>query len=265
MPKAIWKGSISFGLVNIPVKLYTATEEKAIQFHNVHSVCGTPLQQKRWCPTCQKEVPWDEVAKGFKISKDKWVIITQEELESLKPSSTKTIDIIQFVDISQVDPIYYQKAYYVVPDEQGVKAFSLFVEALRLANKAAVAKLVMRNKQYLVLIRPYKKGLVMHVLYYAPEIRDINELAELKNLVVVTKEELELARALIQKLTVPEFKIEDFKDEYTEKLKQLIESKAEGKEIKVEQEKPEERVKDLMEALKASIEVVDKKKKKVPA
>ncbi|MCD6403315.1 MAG: Ku protein, partial [Candidatus Aenigmarchaeota archaeon] len=204
---------------------------------------------------------WEEVAKGYKITRDKWVILPRDEIEKLKPTSTKNIEILQFVDISQIDPIYYEKSYYVVPDEAGVKAYSLFVEALRLANKAAIGKVVIRNKEYLVVLRPYKKGLVMHVLYYVGEIRDINELPELKNLVVVSKEELELARALISKLTVDEFDISKFEDTYTKKLIELIKAKAEGKEVKEESVKPVEKAKSLMEALKASIEVAEKKKK----
>ena len=260
MARAIWKGSISFGLVSIPIKLYTATQPRQITFHNVHLACGTKLESKRWCPKCQKEVPWQEVGKGYKIAKDKWVILKKEELEALQPTSLKTIEILQFVDISQIDPIFYEKAYYVVPDELGTKAYSLFVEALRLTNKAAIGKVVMRNKEYLVALRPYKNGLVMHILYYLNEIKDIEELTELKNLVVVSKEELELARALIAKLTKESFDASTFEDSYTKKLIELIKAKAEGKEVKVE-EKVVEKAKSLLEALKASIEKVEEGKK----
>jgi DNA end-binding protein Ku len=261
MPKAIWKGTISFSLVSIPVVIYTATESKELEFHNLCNVCNTPLQYKRWCPKCEKEVSWKDVKKGFKISKDRWVILEKEEIEKIKLPSTKTIEIQGFIDISQIDPIYFQKTYYIVPQEGGEKPYSLLIESLRLANKAAVGKIVLKNKEYLVCLRPFRKGLVMHLLYFLREIKNIEELPELKNLVVVSKEELELAKVLIEKLTEEGFDISKFKDEYTEKLKELIKAKAEGKEIEIKAEERVTEAKSLMEALKASVEMVKKKKK----
>jgi DNA end-binding protein Ku len=261
--RAIWSGSISFGLVSIPIKIYSATEAKEIEFHNLCNVCHTPLQYKRWCPKCKKEVKWEDIKKGYKITKEKWVVLEKEDLEKIRIPSTKTIEIQQFTDVSQIDPIYFEKTYYVVPEEAGVKAYSLFVEALRLANKAAIGKVVLRNKEYLVALRALGKGIAMHVLYYLGEIRDIGQLSELKNLVVVRKEELELARVLIEKLTKNEFDPKKFKDKYTEALKELIKAKTEGKEFIVKEKKPAEEAKTLMESLKASVEAVKKKKKKV--
>ncbi len=263
MPRAIWKGNITFGLVSIPIKIYSATQPKEIEFKMVCGICGTPLEYKRWCPKCKKEVAWNEIKRGFKISKEKMIIIEKEELEKIKLPTTKSIDIQNFVDAAQIDPIHYQKSYYVVPDEGGIKPYSLFVEALRIANKAAIGKVVLKNKEYLVALRPFKKGLVMHVLHYLGEIRDINKLPELERLVVVTKEELELAKALISKLTESEFDLSKFKDRYTEALKKLIKAKAEGKEFEVKAEVKAEEAKSLMEALKASVESVKKKKKKL--
>ncbi|MEM5812061.1 MAG: Ku protein, partial [Candidatus Aenigmatarchaeota archaeon] len=190
-----------------------------------------------------------------------WVILEKGEIEKLKLKSTKTIDIKSFIDVSQIDPIYFDKSYYVVPDENGIKPYSLFVEALRLANRAAIGKVVLRDKEYLVILRPFKKGLTMHVLYYLNEVRDVNELPELRKLVVISKEELELAKSLISKLTEEEFDISKYKDQYTEALKKLIKAKAEGKEFEIREEKPVAEAKSLMEALKASIETVKKKKK----
>jgi DNA end-binding protein Ku len=260
MPRAIWSGSISFGLVNIPIKIYSATQPRQIDLHTVCSKCGTKLEYKRWCPTCQREVPWNEIDRGYKISKDKWVIIKKSDLEKIKIPTTKTIEIKEFVDVSQIDPVFFEKSYYVVPEETGIKAYSLFVEALKLTNKAAIGKVVMRNKEYVVALRHFKKGILMHVLFYLGEVRKIEELSELKNLVVVRKEELELARMLIQKLTESELNISKFKDSYTEALMELIKAKAEGKTIEIKEEKKEE-AKELMEALKASVEAMKKKKK----
>ena len=261
MPRAIWKGSISFGLVNIPIKIYSATKPKEVEFHMVCGKCGTPLQYKRWCPTCKKEVAWNEIKRGFKVSKDKWVIIEKEELEKIKLPTTKTIEIQHFVDAAQIDPIHYQKSYFIVPDEAGLKAYSLFVEALRIANKAAIGRVVLKNKEYLVALRPFKKGLVMHVLYYLGEVRDIDKLPELERLVVVSKEELELAKALISKLTESEFDLSKFKDRYAEALKKLIKAKIEGKEFVTKAKEEVKEAKSLMEALKASVEALKKKKK----
>lgn len=260
MPRAVWKGSISFGLVNIPIKIYSATQPRQVDLHTVCSKCGTKLEYKRWCPTCQREVPWNEIDRGYKISKEKWVIIKKSDLEKIRVPSTKTIEIGEFVDVNQIDPIFFEKSYFVVPEETGIKAYSLFVEALKLANKAAIGKITMRNKEYVVALRHFKKGIVMHVLFYLGEVKKIEELPELKNLVVVKKEELELARMLIQKLTQPQLDMGKFKDSYTEALMELIKAKAEGKTIEVREEKREE-AKSLMEALKASVEAVKKKKK----
>ncbi len=257
--KAIWSGSISFSLINIPVKIYVATESHGIKFKNLCKE-GHPIEHKRWCPVCNREVAWDEIKKGYKITKDKYVVLEKEDLEKIKLKTTKAIEIKQFVDATQIDPIYYEKSYYVVPQETGAKAYSLFVDALRLTNKVAIGKVVMRNKEYLVALRPYKKGLLMHILHYLSEVKPIEELPELKNLVVVSEEELKLAQMLIQKLS-GEFDISKFKDHYTEKLKELIKAKLEGREIAVKEEEKEELAKSLVEALKSSLEMVEKKEK----
>ncbi len=260
MPKAVWKGSISFGLVNIPVKVYSAISGKGVSFTMLCSRCGTPIKYKRWCPKCEREVPWNEIEKGVKVSKGKYVTIKKSELERLKLKTTKTIEIVEFVDISQIDPILYQTSYYVVPEETGVKAYSLFVEALRVSGKVAIGKVVMKNKEYIVALRPYKKGIVMHVLHYLGEVRDIEDLEELRGLVTIREEELKLARALIEQLTTKELKLETFKDSYAEAIKKLVKAKLEGKKIEVEREEEAELAKSLMEALKASVESAKKKK-----
>jgi DNA end-binding protein Ku len=261
--RAIWKGSITFGLVNIPIKIYAATEQREIEFHNLCPDCNTPLKYKRWCPTCEREVGWAELKKGYKITKGKWIVLDKSEIAKVRIPSMKTVDIIQFIDLPQIDPIYFQKTYYVVPEEIGVKAYSLFVEALRVTNKAAIGKVVLKNKEFIVCLRPYRKGLAMHILYYVGEIRDIEQLEELKHLVVVSEEELKLAQALIQGLARKELKLEEFKDRYTEALKELIKARAAGEVYEVKPEKVAVEAKELMEALKASVERVKKKKVEV--
>ncbi len=261
MPKAIWKGSISFGLVSIPVKVYPAIREKIVKFRNLDKE-GHPIRHKNWCPVCNKEIPNDEIKKGFEISKGKFIIIEKNDLEKLRLKTTKTLEIQEFVDISQIDPIFFETSYYLAPDRGSEKAYSLLTEALRLTNKAAIAKVVMRNKEYLVAIRAYKKGLVMHILHYIDEIKKMEEIPELKNLVPVKEKELKLAEALIEKLTERNVDLSKFKDTYVEELKRLIKAKLKGKEIVIEERKPEKEVKGLMEALKASVEIAKKKKKK---
>jgi len=261
--KAIFSGTISFGLVTIPIKIYTATQPKEVEMHNLCGVCNTPLVYKRWCPKCQKEVEWNEIKKGFRISKEEWVVIEKSEIESIKLKSTKTIEILMFTDPSQLDPLFIQKSYIIVPAEEGLKAYSLLVEALSLLNKIAIGKVTLKNKEYVVALRAYKEALLMHALYYKNEIKDISKLSELKSLPKVTKEEIELARVLIEKLSKEKLELEQFKDEYSEKLKQLIKAKVEGKQIVEEESKEKEvKAKSLMEALKASVEEVEKKKKK---
>ncbi|MCD6371437.1 MAG: Ku protein, partial [Candidatus Aenigmarchaeota archaeon] len=170
MAKAIWKGMITFGLVTFPVKMYTAATDRVIEFKTLDKE-GHPIKMKRWCPICNREVSWDEVKKGYPIGRDKYIIIEKSDLERIKLKTEKTIEIVEFVDYAEIDPIYIQKNYYLVPDKGGERAFSLFVEALRLTNKVAIGKVVLRNKEYLIAIRAYKKGLVLHILHYIDEIK----------------------------------------------------------------------------------------------
>ena len=260
--KAIWKGAISFGLVNIPIKIYKAAESKTLSFKTLDKE-GHPVEYKRWCPICKREIKWQEVKKGFKIAKDKYIVLEKKDFEKIKLKTTKSIEIEEFIEAEQIDPIYIEKSYYIVPEETGIKAYSLFVEALRVTNKIAIGKVVIRNKEYLVAIRAYKKGLVMHILHYLQEIKPIEELPELKELVVVKDEELKLAQALIQKLAAKEFDLGKFRDAYTEALKKIIKAKVEGKAFEVEEKREVEEAKSLMEALKASVELAKKKKKEI--
>ena len=252
MFRSVWDGSISFGLVNIPVKIYPATHSEGLVLHYLCKHCKTPLEYKRWCPKCKKEIPWKDVVRGYKLSKDKWVVFSEKDLEKIKLKTTKTIDIKAFIRVSDIDPIYYEKTYYVVPQESGVKAYSLFAEALRLTGKAALGKFVMRNKEYLVALRHYKKGIALHILYYTGEIENIDELPELKHLVVISKEELRLAETLISQLTKHP-QLDQFQDAYTKNLKKLIQAKLQKKKFELKEE-PIQKGKELLEALKLSVE-----------
>ncbi len=258
--RAIWKGAISFGLVTIPIKVYPAIKKEKISFTSLCPHCKQPIKHKRWCPHCNKEVGYEELLKGYKIAKDKYVILTKKDLEGIKLKTTKCIEIYEFVDLNQIDPIYFETAYYIVPDELGIKAYSLFAEALRLSNKAAIGKVVMRNKEYVVLLRAYKKGIAMHILHYLGEVRNIEELEEIKGLVTLTEQEINLALALIEKMSSKELDLSRYKDRYTEMLKELIQAKIKGEELVKEEEKEEAKAADLMDALKQSIQIIEKKK-----
>ncbi|MEM0481181.1 MAG: Ku protein [Candidatus Aenigmatarchaeota archaeon] len=246
MPKAIWKGFITFGLVNIPVKVYSSYNPKSLKFKLIHKVCNTPIIYKKFCPTCNKEVDWNEIERAYPLTKTKLIPISKEDFEKVKLKSTKEMEVLEFVDISEIDPIYFQKSYYIVP-EGSSKVYFLFVEALRTKNKAADAKVVIRNKEYVVVIRPYRKGLVMHVLYYIKEVRDIEELPEIKEKIVINEADLKLASELIEKLTTS-FDLSKYKDEYSEQLLQIIKEKA-GISEKEEKEQP-----TLFEIIKKKVE-----------
>lgn len=252
MVRNMWTGSISFGLVSIPVKLYTATEPKEISFSllckNNHS-----LSYKRWCSVEKREVPWEETKKGFKLAKDTFIVVEKEELEKLRLKTTSVVDIKEFVDEAKVDPIHIEKSYYVVPHEMGLKPYALFAEALQSRKRAAIGKVVLRQKEHIVAIRPYKQGLVMHSLFYPKELRSVDMFEELQKQPEIKKEELKLAEILIDKLTAKSPKLAQFEDAYTESLRALIKAKAEGEEYVIEEEKPEA-VKDILEALRASID-----------
>lgn len=261
MNRALWTGSISLGLVNIPVKMYIAAKDRIVEFHNLHATCKTPLGYKRWCPTCQKEVAWEDISKGYKIAKGQYVVIQKVELEALQLKSTKAIEILQFVDAGQIDPLFVERNYYLVPQEGGEKAYSLFKDVLETTAKAAIGKVVFRSKEYLVAIRPYQTGLIMTLLHYKDEVIPMETLEELKKLVVIRPEELKLAVSLIEKLTA-EFDVSKYRDVYGEAITELIKKKVAGQEIvgKPLEIKPTPAA-DLMAALRASVEAMKKRKK----
>jgi len=246
--KSIWQGSIAFGLVDIPVKLFSATEPRAVSFKLFCNKCKSPLKYKRYCDKCKEEVPWSEVIYGFEISKEKYKFLTREQIENLKPEKTDTAEVLTFVDISSIDPIYFQKSYYVIPAKNKEKAFYLFLEALRASARAAVVKLVMRNKEYICVVRYYKNVLLLTTLLYLDEIRKMERFEELKDRPAISSEELKLANKIIEKYFSKELDIGKYHDEFAEKVKALIQGKK-VKEIKKKEAKPEK----LIEALRLSV------------
>jgi DNA end-binding protein Ku len=249
--KSIWNGSIGFGLVNIPIRLYLAVREREIP---LHTLCknGHRIIYKRWCPEEDREVSWQEIKKGFEISKDKFVVLEKEDLEKIKIPSTKTIEIKAFTN-EQIDPIYFDKSYYAVPDKNGERAYSLLFQALALENKAGIGKFTFKDKEHVVVLRAYKKLILVQTLHYAEEIISIDNLAEVEKLPKPDKKELELAQMLINKLSREEFDLSSFKDEYAEALKKLIEAKATGKSYEIKAEKETKKAKSLIESLTESL------------
>ncbi len=250
--KSIWKGSISFGLVNIPIKLYSAIESKSFGFRLLCNTCKTPIKYKRWCQNCDKEVQWQDIIKGFEIRKNTFITVSKEQIEKLKPEKSDMIDIIAFTDSYQIEPIYLEKHYYISPDKSGEKAFFLFQEVLRSAAKTAIGRFVMREKEYTCAINAYKKGLLLTTLSYAYEVRDIDTIEELKEKPKMTKEELTLANQLISKLYDEKFDITAFKDTFSEKLREMLKKMEKG-EATVVRKQPKLRRANLIQALKASL------------
>ncbi|MEA2352099.1 MAG: end-binding protein Ku [Thermoleophilaceae bacterium] len=258
MPRSIWTGAISFGLVNVPVKLYSAVSKKNVRFHQLHESDGVRIQQKRVCPADGEEVPWDDIVKGYEISPDQYVVVTPEELEALDPKKTKTIDIEEFVDLEEIDPLFYDHPYYLLPGQGAAKPYKLLADAMKDANKVAIARVVIRTKEQLVAIRPHGDILAMATMNFADEVVDPDSFDEAPgDDIDTTKRELDMARQLIASLT-SQFEPSKYHDEYREAVLGLIEKKAEGQEVVLQPAEEPEQVPDLMAALEASLAAAKK-------
>jgi DNA end-binding protein Ku len=250
MPRSIWKGAISFGLVSIPIKLYSATEEKDVSFNLLHKKDGVRIKQQRYCPEDDAVIEWNDVARGYEIGPDEYVIMEPEDFDKVPVDTTRTIEITDFVPDEQIDPIYYQKTYYLEPDKVGGKPFALLREVLQDSKLVALAKVTLRQKEQLCTLRVYNGLIALETMFYADEIRSTEELEapEAK----LSEKELDMARSLV-KMLEGDFEPEKYHDAYREALLELIEAKAEGQEIK--RPKPvASKITDLMEALRASVE-----------
>jgi DNA end-binding protein Ku len=253
MPRSIWTGAISFGLVNVPVKLYSAVSKKTVRFHQLHEKDGVRIQQKRVCPADGDEVSYDQIVKGYEITPDQYVVVTPEELEAIEPRKTKTIDIEDFVDLEDIDPIYYDHPYYLLPGTGAAKPYKLLVTAMEESSKVAIARVVIRQKEQLVAIRPTGDILTMETMNFADEVVPHDKFDETPGEEVDTnKREVDMARQLIESLSA-EFDPSKYHDTYRERVLELIERKAEGKEIAVQPVEEPQPVPDLMAALEASV------------
>lgn len=257
--RAMWRGSISFGLINVPIKMYAATENKRISFRQIHRECGTPIHYEKVCTTCNRKVEDDEIARGYEFEKGRYVIIEDKDLESIPDETTRTIDIIDFVELADIDPIYYDRSYYLGPEETGQKAYILLRRAMEEGGKIAIAKVVIRSKQSLACIRPYGKGhLVMETMFYPDEVRNVGDVP-VQPQAKLQEREIEMALQLVESLST-RFEPEKYTDDYRQALIEIIQAKVEGEEISIPTPR-DEKVVDLMEALKASLELAEKAKK----
>jgi DNA end-binding protein Ku len=255
----MWSGAISFGLVNVPVKLYSAVSRKTVRFHQLNAKTGHRIAQKRVDSVTGDEIPYEDIVKGYELTKERYVVITPDELEALDPEKSRTIDIEDFVDLEDIDPVYYDHPYYLVPDKGATKAYGLLLNAMEESGKVAVARVVLRSKEQLVAIRPAPGNvLTMETMLFADEVvppEELDDLPEAKDL-KASQRELTMAQQLIDSLS-SDFEPGKYRDEYREKVLELIERKASGEEIAVQPEAPEpKKVPDLMAALEASLAAV---------
>ncbi|SDK16808.1 Ku protein [Sediminibacillus albus] len=259
----MWKGTISFGLVNIPVKLHAATENKDVKLRQLHKECQSPIKYQKVCPVCEREVESEEIVKAFEYAKNKFVVLTDEEMAELQEEQTdKAVEIVDFVSLQEIDPIYFEKSYYLSPNEGGSKAYTLLRQALKDSEKIGVAKMIIRSKEQLAAIRVYENTLVVETIHYPDEVRDVKEVPNVPEDVKTDQKELDTAKMLIDQLTA-EFDPEKYKDNYRTALLDLIDEKKNNDETATATDKQvPDNVTNLMEALEASL---DRAKKDKPA
>ncbi len=255
--RSLWTGYLSFGLVSIPIKLYSAVDSKSFSFRMLHRKDMSPLTYKRWCPADETEVAWEDIVKGVEVRKGQYYVIPKDKLEQFKPEKSDAVEIVKFVDRMSIDPIYFNKHYYVGPENTKEKAYFLFREVLQNTGKVAIGRFVMREKEYVCSVESYRKGLLLTTLNYEYEIRDIAEIRELSEEVKLAPKEIGLAEELITRLYEERFDISEFRDDYEEKIRETIRKAEEGELVEVEQVTKERTQIPLLEALKASLDEAD--------
>lgn len=251
----VWKGAISFGLVHVPVKMFSATEDKDISMRYIHKECTTPLNFVRKCMTCEREVEWSEIARGYEYEPGAFVLFEKEELDNLNGEVTKEIKIIDFVQLTDIDPIYFQKTYFLAPNETGANAYTLLLEAMKQTGKIGIAKVSIRSKSSLAAVRVIDNCIAMETIFYPDEIRSVEQVPNLPEKSNVNDKELTMAKMLIDQLTTP-FEPEKYKDDYREAVLHAIEQKVSGQQVSVAPEPARTNVIDLMSALQASLDAM---------
>jgi len=255
MASTVWKGHLTFGLVSFPVKLYSAARSESISFNQLHKTDNSRVRQVLYCAAEDKPIPRTEIVKGYEYEKDRYVVIEDEEIKKVAPQTAKVMEIQEFVKADAVDPIYLETSYYMAPDEAGEKPYALLFDALKKSGYMGIAKVTMHNREHVVILRPGANGVLLHTMYYNHEIRKVDEFRT--DLSLVKEKELALAQSLVEALAA-EFEPDKYKDSYRENLLQMIESKKEGREVVATPEPRQEKVVDILEALKASLAVAKK-------
>jgi DNA end-binding protein Ku len=255
MASTVWKGHVTFGLVSFPVKLYSAARGESISFNQLHKEDNSRVKQVLYCQAEDKPIPRSEIVKGYEYEKDRYVVIDEEEIKKMAPASAKTMEILEFVKSSEVDPVYFESSYYMAPDEAGERPYALLFEALRRTGYTGVAQITMHNREHIALFRPGPTGLMMHTMYYAHEVRKVEEFRT--DTTLVKDKELQLATMLIESLSA-EFQPDKYRDAYRDNLQAMIEAKVQGREVVAPPAPETARVIDIMEALKQSLLVAKK-------
>jgi DNA end-binding protein Ku len=257
-----WKGFLKISLVNIPVRVFPATDAAAtISFNQLHAECQTRIQQKRWCPHCEREVPNSEIVKGYEFEKGRYVVMNEEDISKVRPESTRVIDLVQFTDATAIDPIYVERPYYLAPDgKMANEAFAVMREGMK--GKAGIGKLALYGREYLVAVQPKDNGLVMYTMRHAKEVRSMDQIEELGDVPTKVKpEEIRLAKAVIENFE-GDLNLEEYRDEYQEELQRIIDAKVAGEEVVAQAEETPPNVVNLMDALRQSLDRVSTAKKK---
>jgi DNA end-binding protein Ku len=258
-----WKGFLKISLVNIPVRVFPATDSAAtISFNQLHAECQTRIQQKRWCPKCEREVPNTEIAKGYEFEKGRYVVMSEEDIAKVKPESTRVIDLVQFTDAASIDPIYVERPYYLAPDgPMALEAFAVMREGMK--GKAGIGKLALYGREYLVAVQPRDKGLVMYTMRHSNEVRSMDQIEELESVSskVVKPDEIKLAKQVIGNFDAA-LDLREYRDEYQEELQRIIDAKIAGEEVVATAEEAPPKVVNLMDALRQSLDRVSTGKKK---
>jgi len=262
MAATVWKGYLTFGLISIPIRLFSAARSEGIHFNQLHKECHTRIKQPQYCPFHERIVDRSEIVKGYEYEKDQYVLIEEEEIKKIAPASAETMEILEFVNLAEIDPLYYDTSYLAVPEDPGRKPYQLLVKTMEESGRAAIAKVAMHQREYTVIIRPRARGLTLHTMYFADEIRSVAEYGQPDG-VQVKPEEVKLAKQLVESL-VADWKPEKFRDEYQDRLKALIDAKLKGREVAVAPQPQLAPVIDMMEALKASLAQRDAAPKKPP-
>ncbi len=252
MATSVWKGYLTFGLISIPIRLFSAARSERISLNQLHNACKTRIRMPLYCPHCERQVERSEIVKGYEYDKDQYVLFNEDELDKVEPQSARSMEILEFVKVDEIDPLYYDASYYVTPEDEGKKAYQLLLEAMEASGYAAIAKLTMHQREHIVVVRPRAKGMTLHTMFYTDEIRQVAEYGRTDSAAEPKEQEKKLAEQLIESLAA-KFEPEKYKDQYQESMRAMIEAKRQGQEVAEAQHPKLAPVIDLMEALKKSI------------